>query len=298
MSKGAEGASGPLRSLAVDTRAVPDTLEQRYLHLLKQTLTFALWPEPPAPLELLNSRRSPLERLVVSMIARVLWLRRLQMVKDTAPTPEQRRDGAFWPSYAHTMIGLTRLDNLQYCLETVLREGIPGDVIETGAWRGGACIFMRGCFAAYGITDRTVYVADSFEGLPRPEVPQDAGDTHYTHPFLAVSQAQVEANFRSYGLLDDQVVFLKGWFKDTLPRAPIERLAILRLDGDMYASTMDALNALYPKLSSGGFCIVDDYGVVESCKQAVTDFRAAHGISAELHVIDSSGRYWRKGEPA
>lgn len=275
-----------------------DTPEQRYLHLLKQALTFALWPEPPAPLELLNSRRSPLQRLVVSMIARVLWLRRLQLVKDTAPTEGQRRDGEFWPSYADTMIGLTRLENLEPCMETVLRDGIPGDMIETGVWRGGACILMRGILAAYGVKDRTVYVADSFQGLPPPEVPQDAGDTHHTHPFLAVSQAQVEANFRRYGLLDDQVVFLKGWFKDTLPTAPIERLAILRLDGDLYASTMDALNALYSKLSIGGFCIVDDYGVVEGCRRAVTDFRAARGITAELHIIDSSGRYWRKDQPA
>ena len=113
-----------------------------------------------------------------------------------------------------------------------------------------------------------------------------------------MSQAQVEANFRRYGLLDDQVVFLKGWFKDTLPTAPIDTLAILRLDGDMYGSTIDALSALYSKLSIGGFCIVDDYGVVDSCKQAVTDFRADHGITADLHVIDSSGRFWRKDRAA
>ncbi len=282
------------RDLGAATPEMPGTPEQRYLHLLKRALAFMLWPEPPVPLELFNSRRGPLERYVVSAIAGVLRLRRLHLVKDTAPTERQRRDGEIWPSYADTMIGLTRLDNLQSCIETVLKDGVPGDVIETGAWRGGACIFMRGIFAAYGVRDRKVYVADSFQGLPRAEVPQDEGDTHHTHPFLAVSQAQVEANFRRYGLLDDQVVFLNGWFKDTLPTAPIDRLAVLRLDGDMYGSTMDALNALYPKLSSGGFCIVDDYGVVESCKQAITDFRAANGITAELQVIDNSGRYWRK----
>ena len=282
------------RDLGAATSEMPITPEQRYLHLLKRALAFMLWPEPPVPLELFNSRRGPVERYVVSAIAGLLRIRRLHLVKDTAPTEQQRRDGEIWPSYADTMIGLTRLDNLQYCVETVLKDGIPGDVIETGAWRGGACIFMRGIFAAYGVRDRKVYVADSFQGLPRAEALQDAGDTHHTHPFLAVSQAQVEANFRRYGLLDDQVVFLKGWFKDTLPKAPIDRLAVLRLDGDMYASTMDALNALYPKLSPGGFCIIDDYGVVDSCKQAVTDFRAAHGITADLQVIDGSGRYWRK----
>lgn len=67
------------------------------------------------------------------------------------------------------MVGLKRLDNLQYCVETVLRDGVEGDLIETGVRRGGSCIFMRGILAAYGDTTRKVYVADSFEGLPAPD---------------------------------------------------------------------------------------------------------------------------------
>ena len=98
----------------------------------------------------------------------------------------------------------------------------------------------------------------------------------------------------AYGLLDDQVVFLRGWFKDTLPAAPISALSVLRLDGDMYASTMDALSALYPKLAPGGFCIVDDYGAIEACRQAVTDYRNAHGIAAEMVPVDWTAVYWRK----
>jgi O-methyltransferase len=90
------------------------------------------------------------------------------------------------------------------------------------------------------------------------------------------------------------VVFLKGWFKDTLPTAPIERLAVLRLDGDMYSSTIEALTSLYPKLSPGGFCIIDDYGAIAGCKQAVDDFRREQGITAELQPVDWTGRYWRK----
>jgi predicted O-methyltransferase YrrM len=78
-------------------------------------------------------------------------------------------------------------------------------------------------------------------------------------PFLAVSREDVERNFAKYGLLDDRVVFLQGWFKDTLPSAPIGKIALLRLDGDMYESTMDALQNLYPKLSPGGYCIIDDF---------------------------------------
>jgi hypothetical protein len=194
------------------------------------------------------------------------------------------------------MIGLKRLDNLQFCVESVIREGIEGDLIETGVWRGGACIFMRAILAAYAIENRKVYVADSFEGFPKPNVekfPADKGDRLHIHRFLAVSQDEVENIFKRYGLLDGQVVFLKGWFKDTLPHEPIEKLAVLRLDGDMYGSTMDALANLYPKLSKGGFCIIDDYSL-PGCKRAVDDFRIEKGICSEMNVVDWTARYWRK----
>lgn len=194
------------------------------------------------------------------------------------------------------MIGIRRLDNIQSSIEIVIREGVEGDLIETGVWRGGACIFMRAVLAAYGIENRKVFVADSFEGLPKPEdkYPADKGDRHHVHSFLAVSQDDVENNFRKYGLLDDKVVFLKGWLKDTLPAAPIEKLAILRLDGDMYGSTMDALLSLYPKLSKGGFCIIDDYGAARGCREAVDEYRVQHKIKSEMRDIDWTGRFWRK----
>lgn len=211
-------------------------------------------------------------------------------------TPDQKEEGRIWPGYADTMIGLKRIENIQFSVETVIRECVEGDLIETGVWRGGACIFMRAILAAYGIEDRKVYVADSFEGLPKADVekfPADKDDTHYVQRFLAVSQEEVENNFIRYGLLDGQVVFLKGWFKDTLPHAPIEKLAVLRLDGDMYGSTMDALMNLYPKLSKGGFCIIDDYAL-PGCKKAVDDFREENGIHTEMKVVDWTGRYWRK----
>lgn len=273
-----------------------DTMDGRYLDLMKKTLTFSLWPEPPVPIELHNSSQPIVKRAVVSIVARLLNRFGLQMVRKGSPSLEARRDGRMWPGYADTMIGMRRLENLQYCIESVIREGVQGDLIETGVWRGGACVFMRAALAAHGVSDRRVFVADSFEGLPKPDgrFVQDTGDTHHIHSFLAVSQAQVEENFRKFGLLDDQVVFLKGWFKDTLPTAPIERLSILRLDGDMYASTMDGLEHLYPKLSVGGYCIVDDYGAVPGCREAVEDYRAKHGITGELVEIDWTGRYWKK----
>src|SRR5262249_48778679 len=148
-------------------------------------------------------------------------------------------------------------------LTDCLRRGVPGDFIETGVWRGGACIFARAVLRAYGDPERKVWVADSFEGLPKPDAakyPADRGSRLYRQAHLAVSLEEVTANFARYNMLDDRVVFLRGWFRDTLPTAPIEKLAVLRLDGDLYESTMEALSHLYDRVSVGGYVIVDDYG--------------------------------------
>jgi hypothetical protein len=111
---------------------------------------------------------------------------------------------------------------------------------------------------------------------------------------LAVSLEEVRANFERYGLLDEQVVFLKGWFRDTLPSAPIERLAVMRLDGDLYESTMDALTCLYPMLSAGGFVILDDYHSVPGCSDATHEFRDSMDVKAPLTLIKGGGAFWRK----
>jgi O-methyltransferase len=225
-----------------------------------------------------------------------------QVVVDPAQFDPRRMKyyGAMWPSRAHTMIGIPRLDNIRNCVEEVLQNGVQGDLIEAGAWRGGASIFMRGILKAYGVTDRRVWVADSFAGLPpadRVRYPKESTAEFHRYKDLAVSLDEVRRNFERYGLLDDQVQFIKGWFRDTLPAAPIDQLAVMRLDGDMYESTMDTLVHLYPKLSPGGFVIIDDYNMVKACDAAVEDFRREEGITSELSLIPVSGAFWRK-EPA
>jgi hypothetical protein len=217
-----------------------------------------------------------------------------------APHDARRRTlGADWPSQAPSMIGAARMDNIRFCIESVLRDGVAGGLIETGVWRGGAVIFMRGVLKAYGVRDRPVWVADSFEGLPPPDparYPHDEGMNLDGYKELAVSLEQVRTNFERYELLDDQVKFLKGWFRDSLPRAPIDRLAVMRLDGDLYESTMDALTHLYPKLSAGGYVIIDDYQI-EACRAAVHDFRRSQRIADPLVKIDWAGVYWRRERP-
>lgn len=209
---------------------------------------------------------------------------------------DRRLYGRDWPKTALTMIGTARMRNLRRLVETALAEGVEGDLLEAGVWRGGACIYMRGILAAHGAENRTVWVADSFAGLPKPDetlYPADKGDTHHTFDELCVSLDEVKDNFKRFGLLDEQVAFLPGWFKDTLPQAPIEQLSVLRLDGDMYGSTMEALQALYPRVARGGFIIVDDY-ILPGCRQAVDDFRKLQEINGPLHDVDGAAAYWKR----
>ncbi len=279
----AQGAVLPPPPPAGDPRSL-------YLDLMKRSLTNLIYGETEYREVTPGHRWS---HAIVDVFAR----KGLKIVRRARVDLSGRVDGSDWPPPdAHTMVGMQRLDNLQHCVEDVLARGVPGDLIETGVWRGGATIFMRAILKAEGVTDRTVWVADSFEGLPAPDAekyPADKGDIHHTFPELAVSLEAVKANFERYGLLDDQVRFLKGWFRDTLPGAPIEKLAVLRLDGDIYESTIDALRSLYPKLSPGGYVIIDDFHI-PACRAAVSDYRRDHGITEEMESIDWAGVFWRR----
>jgi O-methyltransferase len=205
-------------------------------------------------------------------------------------------NGSYWPDRAHTMIGYKRMDNIQYCVETCIKENIEGDFIETGVWRGGACIFMAGILKAYQIADRKVYVCDSFEGLPMPDskYPKDNEDVHHLYTkVLSVDVDTVKNNFRGYNLLDDQVVFIEGFFETSLATVDSNKLAILRLDGDMYSSTIQALEQLYDRVVQGGFIIIDDWALPRA-RAAVKDFRNQRSITDEIVDIDDTGVYWRK----
>jgi len=262
------------------------TLRNMYIDLMRDIITNEIYKDPPLRMSL------------GSKLKKAVGMNASHQSADQFD--EARRDkGLDWPSVAHSMIGKQRMDNLRMVCGDVIENNVVGDFVETGVWRGGACIFMRSILKAYGDTDRTVWVADSFAGLPEPDAAtyaKDKGDTHHKVDALAVSREQVEANFRVYGLLDDQVKFLQGWFKDTLPSAPIKTVAVLRLDGDMYESTMDGLTSLYHKVSPGGYIIVDDYHAVAACKAAVHDFIDANAASETVNIIeiDGTGVYWQR----
>lgn len=247
-------------------------IEWRYLELLRLTLTRMLCPDRTWTWDLLETR--PM-------------------------SPNDRAVGKDWPTEAETMVGLFRLCNIQMAIESVESEKVPGDIVETGVWRGGAAIYAKGVLEAIEVLEskRHIWCCDSFEGLPPPDparYPADAGDPHSgLSSYLGVSVHTVMDNFRKYNLLDSRVHFVKGWFEETLPKLPAEKIAVLRLDGDMYSSTIQALDALYPKLSPGGFLIIDDFAL-PGCRQAVLDYRRTRNILEEVCAIDWTGIYWRK----
>lgn len=207
---------------------------------------------------------------------------------------DHRLNGWDWPSGAPSMVGWRRMQNLRNECERVITEGVAGDFLEAGVWRGGACIMMRAVLNAYGIDDRRVIAADTFSGLPAEVDPVDSAAFLKDEPTFAVPLPEVRAVFQRYGLLDSQVVFMAGSFDQTLHRAPANALAILRLDGDTFASARDTLEALYEKLSAGGSVILDDYFLFDDNRRAIDAFRTARGIADPIVRIDDYGGYWIK----
>ena len=211
-----------------------------------------------------------------------------------------RTEGKDWPENGLTMIGLRRLRDLQSCVESVINDGIEGDLIEAGSWRGGASILMRATLNCLGEHERTVWVADSFEGFPVPEsdgVPEDRDlDLELSsNQYLTAPLEDVQDYFARFGC-DRRVRFVPGFFEDTLATLGDQHWALVRLDGDTYKSTRVALEALYPRLMAGGYLIIDDYhhSYLPQCRQAVDDYRRKNGITEPIEQVDWSGARWRR----
>lgn len=275
-------------------RRVGERADHLYLDLLKRALSRSLFDPIVDPV---TPKGHSLAGPVFGPLRRLLATRRLVLARSKRASDVFAESPPLILNSAETLIEPVGLDNLQQCIEDVLRREVPGDFIEAGVWRGGSVIFMRGALAAYGDDRRTVWAADSFRGLSSPDVSryaQDASEKDWaSEKWLAVSLDEVKQAVARYGLLDDRVRFLVGWFHETLPSAPIKQLALMRLDGDMYGSTMDALRFLYPKLSTAGYVIVDDYWL-PGCREAVDEYRAEHGITEELVPVDRAIVYWQR----
>jgi len=215
---------------------------------------------------------------------------------------KQTLTGQVYPESSMSMVGIENMNNIKVLSEIIINENIPGDFVETGIWRGGSCIFMAAILKAYQVTDRNIWGFDSFEGLPKPNAekyPQDANDPHWKRDELAISYEEVKNNFDKCQLLSDQIKLVKGFFSDTLPKNEIDKIALLRLDGDMYESTIVALENLFPKVVVGGYIIVDDF-YLPNCRQAIHDYMRSTGITGFMVPINEgrplagSSVYWKK----
>ena len=183
-----------------------------------------------------------------------------------------------------------------YEMEDLIREAdarkIPGAVVETGCWKGGLGAYM----ARFG---REVWIFDSFEGLP--ELTQEDADLAASKHlalntktgYISVPEACVQEISAKLGVKPRVV---KGWFDATLPasKAAIGPIAILRMDGDTYGSTMQTLDALYDSVSPGGMVVIDDYFDFEGCRHAIYDFFAKRGISPAIHMYPYGRPYFCK----
>jgi hypothetical protein len=195
------------------------------------------------------------------------------------------------------MVGLNRLDDLQSCVESIVADGVEGDLIEAGSWRGGASILMRATLDSLGARDKTVWVADSFEGFPIPDDQHPETEPFAEVSFLAVPLEDVKGHFARLGLAGG-VEFVPGFFQETMPTLRGRSWSLLRLDGDSYEATWVTLESLYPGLSAGGYVVVDDYGAVEECQRAVDDYRRREGIDDPIEAIDWTASRWRKTSEA
>jgi len=259
----------------------------KYLTLLRKALTASLYDESGW---LVVNPKSFLKSLVVKSLNE----RSMHIVQRRAFNPVARQNGNDWPMFGFTMVGEKRLENIEECIANAIADGIAGDFVECGVWRGGSSIYARAVLDIYGATDRNIWLADSFEGMPARTSDDMADPELKGTTYLEASLEDVKKNFERFDLLDDRVKFIKGWFSETLSTAPIKAISILRLDGDYYSSTMDALTALYARVSAGGYVIIDDFNAFESCKAAVTEFFRQQGISPVLHQIDDNAVFWRR----
>ena len=283
-------------SLQVGTEPVPETIEDRYIDLLKRSLSRVLFAK--------RTERQTIEprthwlAFLTMLIQRVLSPLRLELVRQIRTGADDYLESGTAAKNraedAETMLGTRQLDQMQRCIDDIINRDVPGDLLEAGVWRGGMTILMRAVLEARGDSSRRVWVVDSFCGLPTPD--KNVDSSWWKLGDMAVSVEEVKENFARYGLLDERVKFVEGFFENSLPDAAIQQLSVLRVDADLYQSTLDVLQNLYPKLSYGGYAIFDDYQNLPECRRAIDEYRSANGIEDPIIKIDTRSVYWIKNE--
>lgn len=221
-------------------------------------------------------------------------------------------DPDFMKMYAacrpYTMTSPERLYVLYQAVSYVIQNNIPGDFVECGVWKGGSSMMIAQVLKGLGVTDRTLWLYDTYEGMSEPgeedrdfsgqtaadQLQQaDKGNSHSVWCYSSFEE--VQANMAQTGYPAEKIRFIKGKVEDTIPGAIPEQVALLRLDTDWYASTLHELVYLYPLLQQRGVLIIDDFGHWEGAKKAVLDYFKQNNLYPLISRIDDTGRLILKG---
>jgi O-methyltransferase/8-demethyl-8-(2,3-dimethoxy-alpha-L-rhamnosyl)tetracenomycin-C 4'-O-methyltransferase len=193
-----------------------------------------------------------------------------------------------------TLLTWNQLDLVEKAVIDVATNNVPGDLLEAGVWRGGVIMLMRALLDAHGIEDRNVVAADSFKGIPQNTRAVNDPVDQWADRWVA-SLDEVKEGIARFGLLDDRIEFLPGFFEDTLGALKGRTFSVIRLDSDSYDSVETSLEYLYPLVPRGGFIIIDDWHL-PGCRMAVTAYREQLGIRDPIHEHDGNA-FWVKSQP-
>ena len=216
------------------------------------------------------------------------------------PDYDQGMIEVFQAAKPYTLTSHERVFALRQAVQYVTNSQIPGAIVECGVWRGGSMFVIAKTLVELGVSDRDLYLFDTFESMPPPgEHDVDVWGTHAGEFFDAavaspvyayLPQDQVQELLTSTGYPVERIHFVRGMVEDTLPDAAPAEIALCRLDTDWYVSTAHEMRHLFPLINEGGIVIIDDYGHFMGAKQAVDEYLRSKGIPLLLNRIDSTGR--------
>ncbi|WP_418301560.1 TylF/MycF/NovP-related O-methyltransferase [Lysinibacillus fusiformis] len=202
----------------------------------------------------------------------------------------------------YSMTSIDRLYSLYQSVKYVIANEVQGDFVECGVWRGGSSMMVMETLRKLGVTDRDVYLYDTFEGMSEPsdsdidfcgnraEQKWLQSQSSSVNLWCYASLDDVKSNIEKTSYPMDKIHFVKGKVEETLTESLPEKLCLLRLDTDWYESTYQELLHLYPLLSLNGVLIIDDYGHWQGARKAVNDYFKKYNVKMLLNKIDFTGR--------
>jgi O-methyltransferase len=225
---------------------------------------------------------------------------RIEGVKLMPPDYDQATIDLFRKVKPYTLTGHERVFALRQAVAYVVKANIPGALVECGVWRGGSMLVIAHTLLELGVTDRDLYLFDTFETMPPPGAQDvdlwgaraaDTFDAALASPVYAyIPQKQIRSLLEATGYPAERLHFVKGMVEETIPDGAPPQIALCRLDTDWYESTAHEMEHLYPRIQPGGVLLVDDYGHYMGSKQAVDEYIAKHDLALLLNRIDYTGR--------